>query len=229
MTRLIAIETTSRRGQAALAVDGAIVRQVDLPHGPRHAAALVAEVAALCEAEGWPPREVGCVAVSVGPGSFTGTRVGVTFAKTFAFAVGASVVAVPTAAVVAANAEERDVCVVFDARRGSVWAERFREGETVERFGVLAPAELLARLPRPITLIGEGLAYHAKAFAEAGADVRILSEERVWPRVEVVARLAEPMRRAGNVADARALTPTYVRRPEAEEQRLMAAAAAASA
>ncbi len=214
MSRAIVIETTSRHGQAALALDGELVALATLPHGPKHAAALVAEVQRLLHDAGWPPRSIDCVAVSAGPGSFTGTRVGVTFAKTFAFATGAAVVPVSTAAVVASNVEAHDACVVFDARRGSVWAEQYRDGLACRQFGVVTPAELLRLLPRPVTLVGEGVAYHADALR--GEGVSHHPADASWPRIEIVARLGS----TGHPVDAAMLVPTYVRRPEAEEQRL---------
>ena len=67
-----------------------------LAAGRRHARTLVPEAIRLCEEGGVALAEVRLICVAVGPGSFTGLRVGVTFAKTLAFAVGAEAVAVPS-------------------------------------------------------------------------------------------------------------------------------------
>ena len=209
--KAIAVETTTRLGQAALVEGGEVVAVAEFPAGLRHAASLVAEVDRLLRDAGWRAADVDAVYVSVGPGSFTGTRIGVTFAKTFAFAAGARVVAVPTAAVIGANVEDDATVVVLDARRGSVWwaADGGRAAGVVS-----TPAGLLERLPRPAVLVGEGVAYHREALVAEG--VALADEAAAVPRVEVVARLAATM----GEADARALVPIYVRRPEAEEKRL---------
>ena len=208
--KAIAVETTTRLGQAALVEGGEVVAVAEFPAGLRHAASLVAEVNRLLKDAGWPPGEVEAVYISAGPGSFTGTRIGVTFAKAFAFAAGAKVVAVPTAAVIAANVGG-EATVVLDARRGSVWwaADRGRAAGVVS-----TPAELLERLPRPAVLVGEGVAHHREALVAEG--VTLADEAVAVPRVATVARLGATM----GEADARALVPIYVRRPEAEEKRL---------
>ena len=77
---------------------------------------------------GWQPADVQLVAVSIGPGSFTGLRVGVTAAKVFAYAVGAEALGVNTLEAIAANYADtqRDtVSVVIDAQRGEVVVQPF--------------------------------------------------------------------------------------------------------
>src|SRR5688500_8632212 len=96
MPRGLALETSGRTGSVALAVDGVVVAEEQFAHGLKHAAGIVPMVDRLCRGRGWTPGEIEAVYVSAGPGSFTGLRVGVTVAKTLAFATGAKVVAVPT-------------------------------------------------------------------------------------------------------------------------------------
>ena len=223
----IVIETTSRLGQVALAdVDGKVLRSAEFPQGPRHPPGLAVEAKRVCDAAGFSPRELAGVAVSIGPGGFTGTRVGVTFAKTLAYAAGLQCVAVPTAAVVARNApaEATVAAAVVDARRGSIWSQIFRrdgDGWAAEGEGVLStPAKLLARLPRPAWVVGEGVDYHADSLAADG--VTRLGGEPSWPRVGAVAGLAMDAVRRGEVTTAAAMSVLYVRRPEAEEKRLAA-------
>lgn len=224
MSRAIVIETSSRAGQVALADEGQIVRAVELPPGRNQAALVVAEIDRLCRKTDWAPAKVPAVYVSVGPGAFTGTRIAVTYAKTFAFATGAKVVAVPTPAVIVANlpTEATDAAVVVDARRGMTWAEQFRHDDgrwrSLKTFGLMAPADLVAALPRPVWLIGEGVAYHHEALGSAG--VHLLAPTDARPRVEVVAELGFAMAQRGETVDAASLVPRYVRRPEAEEKRL---------
>ncbi len=222
--RALAIETTSRRGEVALVEQGAVIAEAAFEAGLKHTAHLVPLVDGLMREAGWAPYEAREVYVSVGPGGFTGTRVGVTFAKSFAFAAGAKVVAVPTPRVVVEDAppEARHALVVVDARRGKVWAEPFaRSGHEWKPAGeprLTTLSEALAEAPRPIWLLGEGVAYHAGAIDPSDRQVHTAPEAA--PRARHVATLGWRMARQGRFTDPFALTPRYVRRPEAEEKRL---------
>ncbi len=224
MAKAIVIETTSRAGQIALASDGVIVAATEFSAGMRHAALLVAEIDRLCRENDWKPGDIDQVHLAVGPGSFTGTRIGVTFAKTFAFATGARIVAVPSATVIVENAPQSAIhaAVVLDARRGKVWAEAFRRNsqgwQSTAAIGLTAPADLLASLPRPVTLVGEGVEHHQAALVGEGIELGDIDAGR--PRVQIVARIGHEMAQRREFAGTMGLVPLYVRRPEAEEQRL---------
>src|SRR5688500_3518539 len=174
--RALALETTSRRGEVALVEEGRVVRSDAFEAGLKHTAELLPLIDRLCRSQGWDPTSIDEVYVSVGPGGFTGTRIGVTFAKTFAWAAAARVVAVPTPRVIVENAtpEATSALVVVDARRGKAWVQAFdrRSGSWVAS-GEPALATLsdaLRRAPRPVWLLGEGVPYHAREIdpAEAG-------------------------------------------------------------
>lgn len=220
----IAIETTSRQGEAALVEAGRVVAQGTFAAGVRHAAGLLPLIDGLCRGRGWSPRKIDEIYVSIGPGGFTGTRIGVTFAKTFAFATGARIVPVPTSRVLVENApaEARHALIVVDARRGKVWTERFTRTDgpwqTAGEGQLTTLAEALARAPRPVWLVGEGTAYHADAIDPRDALIHVCSDAQ--PKASVVATLGWAMARGEQFADPFALVPTYVRRPEAEEKRL---------
>ena len=225
--KALAIETTSRRAAVALVQDGRVVDEAAFAAGLNHTSGFVPMVAALLRRGGWTPGDVGHVYVSVGPGGFTGTRVGVTFAKTFAFATGAKIVAVPTPDVIVHNLppEATVGAVVIDARRGKIWGQRFeRTGgksypwSATDAGGLTTIRDLAAELPRPAWLVGEGVAYHRDALDPA--DARLEVSDDATPRVRVVAGLGAAMASRGDFADPFALVPAYVRRPEAEEKRL---------
>ena len=124
MSRALAIETSGRIGSVAVAQDGVVLAEETFPHGLKHAAGLVPMIDRLCSGAGWRPADVQEIYVSVGPGSFTGLRVGVTVAKTLAFATGARIVAVPTVEVLTRNVplEAADVVPRHGPRLSSVTA-----------------------------------------------------------------------------------------------------------
>jgi tRNA threonylcarbamoyladenosine biosynthesis protein TsaB len=173
---------------------------------------------------GWSPRDIEEVYVSVGPGSFTGLRIGVTLAKTMALATGVKLVAVPTVRVLVENAPEeaRHVILVLDAKRDQIFTARFERvgGEWIER----EPAKLdsltamLERSPRPVHLLGEGIPYHEKFIPRDDSSVIVAPPDLARARAGVVAVIGHTMARRGEFADAQRLTPIYIRRPEAEEK-----------
>lgn len=124
------IETSGQIGQVGLAAAGRIVAGQSLDPQRRHARDLAAAVESLIRQSSLPPSQWAGVMVSIGPGSFTGLRVGVMSAKTFAYVTGRPLRAVPTfAAVAAQTASVADyVWVVADALRGQLYAQLFRGG-----------------------------------------------------------------------------------------------------
>jgi tRNA threonylcarbamoyladenosine biosynthesis protein TsaB len=221
----IAIETSSRQGSVALVVDGVVIADETFPHGLQHAAGLLPIIDRLLRSHGRSPTDLQQVYLSAGPGSFTGLRIGVTLAKTIAFASPAvKLVAVPTASVLAENApaDARHLIVVLDAKRGQIFTARF-ERDAAGVWTVREPTRLdtlsamLDRAPRPVHLLGEGIPYH-RQHIPVSSDI-ILTDEADWrPRAQVVARIGTTMAAAGEFADPQTLTPIYIRKPEAEEK-----------
>src|SRR5262245_21398293 len=133
--RTIAIETSGRVGSvAALKCEGDradILGEIILGEDQRTAQRLAPAIRELLSDVSWSPADVELVAVAVGPGSFTGLRIGVTAAKSFAYAVGAQIVGVNTLAVLAAQAppSAAPLWTVMDAQRRELFAARFTDSE----------------------------------------------------------------------------------------------------
>ena len=128
--RWLAVETSGRIGGVAVGVGPAVLEARTFRTALRHAAELLPAVEGLCRDHGLRPDAVDEVYVSGGPGSFTGLRIGVTFARTLALACGAKIVRVPTLTVIAQNALEASeapatVAVVLDAKRRRIFAAVF--------------------------------------------------------------------------------------------------------
>ena len=223
MHRAIAIETSGKLGSIAIADSGRILAEEQFPHGFKHAAGAVAVIDRLTRSQNWTPRDLNEIYISAGPGSFTGLRVGVTIAKTLAFSVGAKLVAVPSAAVLAHNAPSgwQNCIIVLDAKRGQIFGARFANEsdqiKEIEPAHLDTIAEMLARSPRPVHLIGEGIPFHQSAIPNDPA-ILITPEESWRAKASVVAQIGWQMSLAGQFADPQTLTPIYIRRPEAEEK-----------
>lgn len=220
----IAIETSCRLGGIAVGVGDVLRREVHFDASSRHATCLVARLAELLAEEGFAPGQLSEVYVSAGPGSFTGTRIGVTVARTLCQSVpGMRAVAVETPAALAEGAADlpwQHLAVVLDAREGLVHATLFDRGDggIVRRAAgeILTPRELLDRSPRPLALLGEGLEHHTLV----GEGVTVLAADMLnrpphLPTAAAVWRLGRRAARAGLYTEYHHLLPIYSRKPEA--------------
>jgi len=233
--RILALETATRSGSVAL-VDGE--RVVERPLELRGSGA-VAGLERLLEETGVRPSEVGAVAVSVGPGSFTGVRIGVAAAQGFCVGTGAGAVPVGTLDGLAWSALGTEwgvpgtrLLASVDARRGEVYAALFRVAvggasperlwgpepvsceALAKRFAELAPA---AGGEEPGVLIGDGAALLLPLFP-AGAGWAAPAHLSA-ARASAVARAALARAGAGGILRPEQLEPVYLRKSDAEIRR----------
>jgi tRNA threonylcarbamoyladenosine biosynthesis protein TsaB len=219
----LAMETSGGVGSAALMLeDGTVIERV-FPEGTTHGKGLLPACDALFRESGRTIAEVGLVAVSLGPGSFTGLRVGVSAAKGMAFALGAALVGVSTLEVLAHNAPddvEGAIVPVLDARRGHVHAALYsREGDAIIRRSedlVIPPDRLTTILEPPTTLLGDGVRRYPELITDG---CRVLPEEEWRARASVVARLAARDHAAGRRDPVHELEPLYNRISTPEARR----------
>jgi tRNA threonylcarbamoyladenosine biosynthesis protein TsaB len=230
--RVLALETTDKLGSVAALDDDKVIQAQGLSRSQRSAQSLIPATRTLLENIVWRPQEVELVGVSIGPGSFTGLRVGVTAAKVFAFAVGADILAVNTLEAIAAAVPDQlpAVYVAMDAQRGDVIVQSFVRKQPSGPVQPLGPQQLLpaeawlAGLPEGAVvtgpaltrLVGDDPARPPAAALPAG--VRALDRRYWFPRAETVGRLAFRYHAAGRRDDIWKLVPHYFRRSAAEEK-----------
>jgi tRNA threonylcarbamoyladenosine biosynthesis protein TsaB len=219
--RILALESSSNNGSIAVLEDDCVLDESLLDPGQRTAQSFAPAIGRQLEAVGWRPEDIQMIAVTRGPGSFTGLRIGVTAAKTLAYAVGAEVLGVDTLQVIArqAPAVERPICVLADAQRQQVFAARFRRcGDALNRE---SPTEIigndawLAGLPADAMVIGPGL----KRLRDRLPDGISVADPQLWtPRASTVGLVAGIEYRAGKRDDLWKLNPSYYRKSAAEEK-----------
>jgi tRNA threonylcarbamoyladenosine biosynthesis protein TsaB len=226
-TRIMAIETSHRYGSLAALIgdDGEpqLLRQVALPEDQRTAQVLAPALRELLADVSWSPRSIELVGVAVGPGSFTGLRLGVTTAKTLAYAVGANVLGVNTLAVLAAQAphDPAPLWTIIDAQRRELFAAKFvnlgRSGVPIDcDASILAQDAWLAQLKPGDRVIGPVLNRLAPRLP---AGVVALPEDQCQPTAAAVGRVAWQAWRSGRRDDLWKLAPNYYRPSYAEEKR----------
>jgi len=122
------------------------------------------------------------VAAGRGPGSFTGTRVGVTAAKTLSYATGAKLILLSSLEIVAANLrrEKRRVCVVQDARRNRLFTATYQAGEVLKAPGLVHTGDFLFQLEKDTLYTGDAVTMFADAIARKFGRAAVVRDRRLW-------------------------------------------------
>jgi tRNA threonylcarbamoyladenosine biosynthesis protein TsaB len=219
--RILALETADKTGTVAALSDGNLLAELELDRTQRSAQSLAPGIDALLKQVGWTPPDVQLVAVSVGPGSFTGLRIGVTTAKLFAYSVGAGVLGVDTLdAIAAAPADCPTLWAVLDAQRGEVVAQAFGLAVAGRRQAIgpqrlLAVDAWLAELTPGVAVSGPVL---ARLLDRIPSGVEVLDRCYWNPRAAAIGQLASRYYAEGRRDDLLKLVPHYSRRSAAEEK-----------
>jgi tRNA threonylcarbamoyladenosine biosynthesis protein TsaB len=230
----IAVDTSQPSGSVALARDGELLGAERFRAPASHLVALGHSVERLLSGNGLAPADVDRLAIVVGPGSFTGLRIGLAFVKGLHAARGADVVAIDSLRLLALPLLETHarVCAMIDARRGEVYAAVYERVGEAERLAdpsaarevlapcAIAPAALLASLrDAPDAFTGSGAPAHRGAIAARFPFAAVDGGEDGAPSTPHLARIAHSLRPL-DAAAIRDLEPTYVRSSGAERVRL---------
>jgi tRNA threonylcarbamoyladenosine biosynthesis protein TsaB len=220
--RVLAIETVEFTGSVAALEGEQLLLQLPLSAERRSAQTLVPGVQALLADVGWLPGQIELVAVATGPGSFTGLRIGVTTAKTLAYAVSCEVMGVNTLEAIAQAVplEVPSFSVVVDAQRGELFVADFQRSASgavtgAESTRVETREAFLASLRSGNVVTGSALRTLRAALPSG---VNTLAETLWAPSSVEIGRLAWRQFNAGQRTTAIELMPVYYRRTAAEEQ-----------
>jgi len=218
--RILALETSSLTGSVAVLEDDRVQGQTQLDPQQRTAQSFAPAIVRQLAEVGWRPQDLQLIAVTRGPGSFTGLRIGVTIAKTLAYAVGAQVIGLNTLQVIAAQTPVgiADVWAVLNAQRQQLFAGQYRRHEplweTVRDAEIVDIDAWLQSLAPGLAVIGCGL---AKLRDRLPAGVVLVDEANWMPQAATVGRLGYLAYQSGKRDDLWKLSPQYYRKSAAEE------------
>ena len=219
--RLLILETSGRTGRVALALGDALCGERRLDEARRHARDLAPAVAKLLAEQGWRPGDVQAAIVSRGPGSYTGLRVGIMSAKTFAYATGCALIAVDTFAAIAlqAPAGVTRVDVLADAQQDKIYVQPFARREDgwhpQADLAICRFADWLSARGKDAAITGPGL---RKWAARLPADAPVLDANLWEPQSASLLQIGLARYLAGECDDPWMLEPLYLRPSSAEEQ-----------
>lgn len=222
--RILAIDTATWRCSVAVVRDGIVLAERGERTTSNHAGTLPRLVEEALAAAGEPLGRDDALAVTIGPGSFTGLRIALSFAKGLAFGGGHPVVGVPTLDALALVAPPMPgrLCTVLDARKREVYAALYeRQGNRLTRLGTpcaVAADQLATRIGGPCAFIGDAVEAYGEVFQRIlGDGALLLPSADHPPSASAVALLAVARLRASPRGDDLVtLEPSYLRPPEAE-------------
>lgn len=221
---VLALETATIVSGVAVATEERLLAEVTAAQ-LTHSETLQPHIELALEMAGVSRSEVEAVAVSLGPGSFTGLRIGLAAAKAMAYAWNVPLLGVPTLAALAAQFPVPGARVVslIDAQKGSAYMAAYEWGEDGlierERAAIYSLDEVLARcaaMPGRVLLTGDIAQKKLAKRDDLPTNVQLAPPDMILPRAAAVARLGIKQLKSGDAGSVMAMEPIYIRRSEAE-------------
>ena len=215
---ILAIETSTTLLGVALVDEQRVLGSYELLAERAHAVELPQAVTRVLKSAGIALEQVDGLAIDIGPGSFTGLRIGVAFVKALAFRLKKPVVGVPSLDVMAANLlfAPHLVCPVVDAKQKKLYAALYRttDGRLAKQsdYHLLTVEELIPMLKDgPVLFLGDGIPLYREQLAQALGERACFAAPDVWcPRVATLGRLGLERLHAGQKDNPSTLVPMYL-------------------
>ena len=222
---ILALDTATMVSSVAIASPDKLLAEVTLQTKLTHSEVLMPHVQQVLAMANIKKTELDAIAVSVGPGSFTGLRIGLAAAKSMAYALGIPLVGVSTLEAMAWHYPVPGIYTlcVLDAQKGDVYAGLYSWQQ--EAVHLVKPVEVLPfaevidfcqNLDLPVVIIGDIAQKKQALIRAAGSNIIAAQPHMIMPRAANVAMLAQQKLAAGRTDEVMTLEPLYIRRSEAE-------------
>ena len=220
---ILGIETSTKTGSVAIVSEDGVVAQYSLNIEVTHSERLMSTVDRVLKDTGLVVHDLGGFSVAIGPGSFTGLRIGLSTVKGLALATGKPIAAVPTLQALAWNLPYSlyPVCPLLDARKNEVYAALYRFAGTalvqVLPETAISIVKLAEKISEKVVFTGEGSRIYRSGIQEMFGERAVFApHSAILPSGAKVAEIGLDMIKSGRQAEPDRLTPLYIRRPEAE-------------
>ncbi len=216
--KILGIDTSTPIGSVGLIEGDDFVAEHTLNVMQAHSSRLMPAIDQVLEWGNLGVHDLDACAVGIGPGSFTGVRIGVGTAKSLCYAIKKPIVGVSTLEAIAYNLRYAKglICPILDARREEVYGAVFHGGATLERRCedlCLSISELLNRVESSAVFVGDGLDRYAEAVRERfGASVILADSTFNAPRGTNIARIGRERLSRGESDDCFRIIPNYIRK-----------------
>ncbi|NLW02897.1 MAG: tRNA (adenosine(37)-N6)-threonylcarbamoyltransferase complex dimerization subunit type 1 TsaB [Clostridiaceae bacterium] len=227
--RTLALETATMTASCAVAEDGRVIGELTTSHAKTHSQQLVPMIQSLLGLLGLKAEQIDLYAASIGPGSFTGLRIGIVTVKGMAYAQKKPVCGIPTLDALAYSVNDFNgvICPMMDARNNQVYTAVYRKKdgafERVSDYHAIHISELagiLADFREEVLILGNGAPLHFAALRDAIKHTVWQADKALFlPRAACTALLAEKQARRGLLSSPFELEPLYLRKSQAERMK----------
>ena len=223
---ILALDTATLVSSVAVTAGDKVLAELTLQTKLTHSEVLMPHIKQILEMTKLEKSKIEAIAISIGPGSFTGLRIGLATAKSIAYALDIPMIGVSTLAALAYNYPVEGVYLapMLDAQKGNVYVAIYTwlNGQLKEVYKPVVKSfesvlELSQNLDKPVILQGEVAVKYAAKIKEAAGNIRLAMPHMIMPRAASVAMLGQVMMEKGMINDVMTLEPLYIRRSEAEE------------
>jgi len=214
--KILGIDTSSKFLNIALSEDKDIIKEESYLLDRRHASELVPKIKKLLEKYRVPINRIDAFVIGLGPGSFTGLRIGVSAVKGFGLASGRPCVGVASMDSIACNAREKDkyIIPIIDAKRGQVYAAIYRRKAgrilRLSDYMVLPIDRLMRKVKGPAVLLGDGVPLYKDNISSVNKKAVFLNEEYWYPGAGSLIKLGFEKIKKAKKANLDKLTPLYL-------------------
>ncbi|MBD3184362.1 tRNA (adenosine(37)-N6)-threonylcarbamoyltransferase complex dimerization subunit type 1 TsaB [Candidatus Poribacteria bacterium] len=220
---ILGIETATMTGGVALIDDKRLISEYTLNVKTTHTARLMPALDLILRDSKIDKKQLEGIAVSIGPGSFTGLRIGLATAKGLAIGLDVPMAGIPTLEALASNIPfpEYQVCPVLDAKKKEVYATIYQhvDDKLVKKipYQVMPPSTLVNHIKEKTIFLGDALdAYRDFFTRELGKLALFAPDAQRLPRAAVIAELGLARLKSGDYMDIVTSEPIYIRPSDAE-------------
>ena len=218
---VLGIETSTPQASVAIGSEQGLIASALVSRGASHNEFLLPAIRFCLDEAGLGFRNIGGVAASLGPGLYTGMRVGIATSKALAQALSVPVVGLSSLDLVAYDVRysPKTICAALDARRGEIFHAFYRASpggiQRMSDYRIEKPEKLaigLASRPEEVLLVGNGALLHKDAFADLGSVVELGTMSHSFPHAASLVELALPRLLREDFDSLYELQPLYLRR-----------------
>ena len=221
--KILAVDTATKSCSVAIAQKETILAEVTLMREQTHSKHLMEVIKSVSRLSGTPIADLDGFAVTKGPGSFTGLRIGLATVKGLAAASGKPMVGISSLLCLASQSyvPTFNICPILDARKGEVyWAHYRYDDNQLQQLcpeQVTSPINVLTNIHEPCVFVGNGARLYQEVIGlKLGYLAHFATDSQGIIRGATVAHLGLKRFEKGNIDDASSLTPCYIRRSDAE-------------
>lgn len=227
--KILGLDSSGLVASAALVSDGILTAEYTIHNKKTHSQTLMPMIAEMLSMAGTEPGELDAVAVSEGPGSFTGLRIGASIAKGLAWTLKIPIIPVSSLMGLAANVETlgQIVCPIMDARRNQVYTAVYETTEALPMQlaepDVIPIEDALARAEQAgeqIVFLGDGVpVFQTQILEKIGNKCRFVTPTRRYQSAASIALLGQYLYEKEAYVQAEQFAPVYLRKSQAERER----------